>query len=204
MADDTARAYKVKQRFYDQHGARKVVNVTVVAVLFLSIASCHASRAQDADAPSGLRNTQPEDCDLHSLADKEACYARQSEDTIASCEQVRRNTCAPYKQMYELGRVLSAVESEVAALAEKRSAGMDDTNYASDLQTELRESGAAWRRYRDSNCAAEQFVMEVPRGREMGDLAELCRVEATKERIATMRRYKEAVRPSQEDGHAKK
>lgn len=175
---------------------RALACAAFAAALSLSAMSCHASTAQETRASPQPTDKPPmENCDLPKLADKEACYARQSADAIAACEQMRLYRCAPYKQVHDLEQQLQALNADVEAAARKQYAGYTDNDqaYLDDLAEYLRDSDRTWRAYRDASCLLEPFVQGMSRS-EAGDLTEQCRAERTKARVSELKEIASSIK----------
>lgn len=125
------------------------------------------------------------DCDAMPLADKEACYARQTPDRIAECESMRLHRCAPYAKMHESEQRLSRLNSAALDAATKEYAAYvdDDPDYLSELRRSFSEADRAWRAYLDAQCFLEPLAQGMSRS-ESADLSEACRADRTAARIA--------------------
>jgi uncharacterized protein YecT (DUF1311 family) len=86
--------------------------------------------------------------------------------------------------MYAAERELAEVER--ASIASARRAYADytegDAGYLSDLDATARRANAAWRAYREAQCALEPFAQGMTRDLSE-DLTEACRVRMTRSRI---------------------
>jgi hypothetical protein len=126
------------------------------------------------------------------VAAREACFATSKE--YADCTDEFK--CVPYRKMYYAEADLKRLEQRAFELADKSYSGRDmwDKAYYKDLKESFTGSNAAWRSFRDAHCTAEQFYSGMSR-REMGDLAEACRLEMTNARIEQMKQLLQGLEP---------
>jgi hypothetical protein len=124
------------------------------------------------------------DCALkNTLAAKEECFAMNQ---FSDCNKDDMR-CDPYKQMYFAENKLHAVLGEIEVLTAKSYARylIDDPEYIRDAILHSRSSNESWKKYRDSYCISEQYSSGMSR-HEINDVAELCRIRKTEERIVEL------------------
>jgi hypothetical protein len=166
---------------------------TFLLALTMPIAGCagNDTRPPGASGHTGQATSQSQtdgvspDCSgLSSLIEKRACYFRQDPALIDECERIHPMRCRPYREMHAAERELAEVER--ASIASARRAYADytegDAGYLSDLDAAARRSNAAWRAYREAQCALEPFAQGMTRDLSE-DLTEACRVRMTRSRI---------------------
>lgn len=127
---------------------------------------------------------------------REECFSKSADYEDCADSDLH---CSPYKKMYVARKELETLELKISLLADQLYAGIEmwDHEYLADLKNSFREANIAWSEYRDKECLAEQFISGTTRGNQMGDLTESCRLDATNERIKALRKYIEALAPSE-------
>lgn len=131
----------------------------------------------------------PPDCDgLSSLADKRACYGKQSQTLIDECERFRPMRCKPYRDMASAERRLSDLEVASLAAARKTYATYvdGDAAYLTDLDAAAKQASDAWRAYREAQCSLEPFAQGMSRN-DSEDQIEACRARMTEARIIELK-----------------
>jgi Lysozyme inhibitor LprI len=151
-------------------------------------------------APSPAADQQPQapseevDClSISTLPEKRACLAKQDAVFIDDCERMRPMACKPYRELYVAEQTLQRTEANLLQSAQQAYAGYteNDPAYLDDLAASARESNAAWRAYREAQCALEPFAQGMSRS-ESENLAEACRLAKTQARIAELDALKAA------------
>lgn len=156
-------------------------------------------------AQKGEPNANTETADTNCFAvgqvsEREACFARMSEQELAECARVEPLACTPYRDMHAEGKRMARLAADIEALSRKVYASytQGDHAYLDDLVASLRDADLAWKRYRDAECLAQPFLEGMSRS-EAGDLTEACRLDLTRKRIseleATVTRLKEEAKP---------
>jgi uncharacterized protein YecT (DUF1311 family) len=157
-------------------------------------------QAASSPTPSPPAAQQPQasaedpDClTISTLPEKRACLAKQDEAFIDDCERMRPMACKPYRELYLTEQMLQRAEANLLKSAQQAYGGYDENApaYLDDLAAYARESNAAWRAYRDAQCALEPFAQGMSRS-ESENLAEVCRLAKTRARIAELDALKAA------------
>lgn len=163
--------------------------------VFALTLSLHAEVAlsetvQDSGPAATQASAQGQDEDCFTVGDiqnREACFAKQSDDDIATCERMKPSACRPYKEMYVANHRLQSLNTELLTLARKKYASYtkDDASYLTDLARNAQASDRTWRAYRDAECSLEPFIQGMSRD-QSSNLTEACRVTKTKARMAEL------------------
>lgn len=148
-------------------------------------------KAASTSSPSALSASREGNGDCMTLghrAEREACFAKESDADLKACERLKPNACLPYKAMFRADRQLALLNAELLARAKKRYASYaeDDARYLSDITQGLAQADQAWRAYRDAQCEVSPFLEGMSRV-ETSDLAEACRLELTQARIKELK-----------------
>lgn len=138
--------------------------------------------------PSASRQGDGDCMTMGRRAEREACFAKQSDTDLKACERLKPNACVPYKQMFQADRQLASLNDELLARARKSYASYaeDDAKYLSDISQGLAQADQAWRAYRDAQCEVSPFLEGMSRV-EAGDVTEACRLELTQARIKELK-----------------
>ncbi len=160
----------------------------IIAMLAFPFAAC-------AETPLAKPVHVPlEDADCFAastLPEKRACLAEQSDVFIDKCERMRPISCKPYREMHFAEKALQEAEADLMKSAQQAYGSYinDDPAYLDDLAAHSREANTAWRAYRDAQCALEPLAQGMARS-ESENLAETCRLDRTKTRIAELEALK--------------
>ena len=124
------------------------------------------------------------DCDALALADKESCYARYDEATLAECEAARLYSCAPYARMHRAEvRLKQAGEALLQAMRTAYgSYEHEQPGYLKDAEGAYAAADSAWRAYRDAHCGLTPMLEGMSRP-DFPGLIEMCRALMTEARI---------------------
>jgi uncharacterized protein YecT (DUF1311 family) len=124
------------------------------------------------------------DCDALALADKESCYARYDEATLAECEAARLYSCAPYARMHraevrlkQAGEAMLHVMRTAYASYEHEQPG-----YLKDAEDAYASAESAWRAYRDAHCGLTPMLEGMSR-QDFPGLIEMCRAIMTEAHV---------------------
>lgn len=125
--------------------------------------------------------TSPNDADIATEADNHRRATASDGDTSSdscegesqACKQMQMATMKMHKLEIEIINISAEAYGEYLA---------DDPEYVKDIENYLRESGKAWRSYRDAECLLEPYINGMSR-REIGSIAEQCKLERTERRI---------------------
>lgn len=160
----------------------------IIVILVFPFAAC----ARTPLAKPAPASKEEADCfAISTLPGKRACLAKQDEAFIAECERMRPMSCRPYREMYSAEETLRRVEASLLQAAQQAYGSYikDDPAYLDDLSASSREASAAWRAYREAQCALEPLAQGMARG-ESENLTETCRLAKTQERIAELEALK--------------
>lgn len=124
------------------------------------------------------------DCDALSLVDKESCYARYDQTTLAECEAVRLYSCAPYARMHQAElRLTQAGEALLQAMRTAYdSYEHEQPGYLKETEAVYAAADSAWQAYRDAQCGLTPMLEGMSRP-DLPGLIEVCRVLMTEARI---------------------
>lgn len=94
--------------------------------------------------------------------------------------------------MHELEGQIQKISAKVYA-----SYLVEDPEYVGDIERHLGRSSKAWNSYRDEQCQLESYINGMSR-REIGGIAEQCRLERTKRRISELEGLLTTLKSNQE------
>ena len=125
--------------------------------------------------------TSPNDAYIATEADNHGKAAALDGDTSSDSCEGKSQAC---KQMQMATMKMHKLESEIINISAEAYGEYlaDDPEYVKDIENYLRESGRAWRSYRDAECLLEPYINGMSR-REIGSIAEQCKLERTERRI---------------------
>lgn len=174
----------------------------LITALVFPFAGCAKTPPQTASspAPSPAAEQQSQapseelDClSISTLPEKRACLAKQDAAFIDDCERMRPTACKPYRELHFAEETLQQTEANLLRSAQQAYTRYteNDPAYLDDLAAYARQSNEAWRAYRDAQCVLEPFAQGMSRS-ESENLAEACRLEKTRARVAELDALKAA------------